>query len=88
MSMFDLRRLRKELVGPVRRWDVVDVTEPAPRRLRKVFVQGPVWDVVDVTKLVGPNTIFFDRRHTHPDYDWRDPHKALDWSKVRAPRRL
>ena len=51
------------------------------RRLRR-------WDGVDVTKPVGPNTMFFDRRHTHPDYDWRDPHKALDWSKVRAPRRL
>jgi hypothetical protein len=51
------------------------------RRLRR-------WDGVDVTKPVGPNTMFFDRRHKHPDYDWRDPHKALDWSKVRAPRRL
>ena len=58
------------------------------RRLRKVFMPGRVWDKVDVTKPVGPNTIFFDRRHTHPDYDWRDPHKALDWSKVRVPRRL
>ena len=38
------------------------------------------FDVVDVSKPVGPNTIFFDRRHTHPDYDWRNPHKKLDWS--------
>ena len=37
-------------------------------------------DVVDVSKPVGPNTKFFDRRHTHPDYDWRNPHKKLDWS--------
>ena len=37
-------------------------------------------DVVDVSKPVGPNTMFFDRRHTHPDYDWRNPHKKLDWS--------
>ena len=38
------------------------------------------FDVVDVSKPVGPNTKFFDRRHTHPDYDWRNPHKKLDWS--------
>jgi len=41
-----------------------------------------VSEYVDVTKPVGPNNIFFHRRHTHPDHDWRDPHKALDWSKV------
>ena len=42
-------------------------------------------DVVDVSKPVGPNTKFFDRRNSHPDYDWRNPHKKLDWSLYKDP---
>jgi hypothetical protein len=42
-------------------------------------------DVVDVSKPVGPNTMFFDRRNSHPDYDWRNPHKELDWSLYKDP---
>ena len=43
------------------------------------------FDVVDVSKPVGPNTKFFDRRNSHPDYDWRNPHKKLDWSLYKDP---
>ena len=43
------------------------------------------FDVVDVSKPVGPNTMFFDRRNSHPDYDWRNPHKELDWSLYKDP---
>ena len=43
---------------------------------------APIMDKVDTSRPVGPNTVFFDRRHMHPNYDWRHPHKKLDWSNI------